>query len=257
MTPSPSSKGIHPTMTSLPSGKLFPLLMVIPYNQLNRVHSLTAILTKAVKYKANHGAKFICPACLPLYNKTIPDNATTVIHVRGGAAHKSQLDDYASYKAAKRGVSKFLHNIVNEIWYNDLKNANTFYTKVTAIDIMSLLGANSGGLHALNMNLLCTDTMQYYVQADGIPQFIVMMEDAQKKAKRAGMPIADVELVKMALALSFRPSTSHMRSSIGKASRPGLVRGKPGRWLSALPTSNASTNTKLWGEANPVAMPTQ
>jgi hypothetical protein len=30
------------------------------------------------------------------------------------------------------------------------------------------------------------------------PHFIVMMEDAQKKAKRAGMPIADVELVMMA-----------------------------------------------------------
>jgi hypothetical protein len=27
---------------------IHPLLMVIPYNQLNRVHSLTAILTKAV-----------------------------------------------------------------------------------------------------------------------------------------------------------------------------------------------------------------
>ena len=45
-----------------------------------------------------------------------------------------------------------------------------------------------------------TNMTQYYVQADGIPQFIVMMEDAQKKAKRAGMPIADVELVMMALA---------------------------------------------------------
>jgi hypothetical protein len=42
--------------------------------------------------------------------------------------------------------------------------------------------------------------MQYYVQADGIPQFIVMMEDAQKKTKQAGMPIANVELVMMALA---------------------------------------------------------
>jgi hypothetical protein len=41
---------------------------------------------------------------------------------------------------------------------------------------------------------------QYYVQADGIPQFIVMMEDAQKKAKQADMPIADVKLVTMALA---------------------------------------------------------
>jgi hypothetical protein len=38
---------------------------------------------------------------------------------------------------------------------------------------------------------LRTNMTQYYVQADGILQFIVMMEDAQKKAKRAGMPIAE------------------------------------------------------------------
>ena len=42
---------------------------------------------------------------------------------------------------------------------------------------------------------------QYYSQADGIPQFINMMVDAQKKVKRAGMPIADIELVMMALAV--------------------------------------------------------
>jgi hypothetical protein len=100
----------------------------------------------------------------------------------------------------KQGVSKFLHDVVKEIWFNDLKNANTFYTKVTAINIMSLLNANCGELHTLNMISLCTDMMQYYVQADGFPQFIVMMEDAQKKAKQAGMPIADIELVMMALA---------------------------------------------------------
>jgi hypothetical protein len=41
---------------------------------------------------------------------------------------------------------------------------------------------------------------QYYVQSDGIPQYINMLEDAQKKAKRAGMPIADIELVMMASA---------------------------------------------------------
>jgi hypothetical protein len=97
-------------------------------------------------------------------------------------------------------VSKFLHDVVNEIWYNDLKNADTFYTKVTAINIMALLDATSGGLHALDMISLCTNMMQYYMQADGIPQFIVMMEDAQKKAKRAGMPIANVKLVMMASA---------------------------------------------------------
>jgi hypothetical protein len=75
--------------------------MGILYDQLNRVQSLMAILTKAVKYKANHGAKFVRPACLPLYDKTIADNATTVVCIRAEATHKSQLNDYASYKAAK------------------------------------------------------------------------------------------------------------------------------------------------------------
>jgi hypothetical protein len=99
-------------------------------------------------------------------------------------------------------MSKFFCNVLDEIWYNNLKNANTFYTKVTVIDIMSLLDANREGLDVLNVILFCTDMimMQYYMQADGIPQFIVMMEDAQKKAKQAGMPIANVEVVMMALA---------------------------------------------------------
>jgi hypothetical protein len=154
------------------------LLMVIPYDQLNGVHSLTASLAEAVKYKANHGAKFVHPAHLPLYNKTIADDATKVVRICAEAAHKSRLDDYTSYKAAKQGVGKFLHNIVDEIWYNDLKNADIFYTKVTATDIMSLLDANSGGFHAFDMILICTDVMQYYMQADGIPQFILMIEDA-------------------------------------------------------------------------------
>jgi hypothetical protein len=178
---------------------LLPLLMVIPYDQLKGIHSLTAILTEAAKYESEHGnAKFVRPARLPLYDKNIADDATTVIRVHAEAAHKSRLDDYASYEAAERGVAKFLCDVVDEIWCNDLKDAKTFYTKVTAIEIMALLDANSGGLHAVDIISLRTNMTQYSVQADGIPQFIVMMEDAQKKAKRAGMPIADVELVMMA-----------------------------------------------------------
>ena len=78
--------------------------------------------------------------------------------------------------------------MVDEIWYNDLKDAETFYTKVTAIEIMALLDANSGGLHAVDMISLRTNMTQYYVQADGIPQFIVMMEDVQKKVTGRACP---------------------------------------------------------------------
>ncbi len=180
---------------------LLPLLMVIPYDQLGGIHSLVAILTEATKYEADHGnKKFVRPQRLPLYNDTIADDATIVIRVRSEAAHKSRLNDYASYEAAERGVAKFLRDVVDKIWYNNLEDADLFYTKVAAIDIMALFNANSGGLHTINMIILRKNVIQYYVQAEGIPQYIVMMEDAQKKAKRAGMPIANVELVMMALA---------------------------------------------------------
>jgi hypothetical protein len=55
-------------------------------------------------------------------------------------------------------------------------------------------------MHAIKIISLRSNMTQYYVQADGVPQFIVMMKDAQKKAKQAGMPIANIELVMMTLA---------------------------------------------------------
>ena len=41
--------------------------------------------------------------------------------------------------------------MVDETWYADLKDADTFYTKVLAIKLMAVLDANSGGLHAVDM----------------------------------------------------------------------------------------------------------
>ena len=66
-----------------------------------------------------------------------------------------------------------------------------------ALEIIEHLDANRVGLHALDMITLRTNMTHYYGQADGIPQYIIMLEDAQKKATQAGMPIADVELVMM------------------------------------------------------------
>jgi hypothetical protein len=178
---------------------LLPIKMEIPYNQLGGVQSLTAILIDTARYATNHGGNaFKCPDCLPLYDSSIANDATTVVHIRAESAHKSCLNNYASFKAAERGAAKFLCETVNEVWYNNLKDADTFYTKVTALKNMTFLDANGGGLHATDMISLCTTMHQYFWQADGIPQYIIMLEDAQKKAKRAGMPVANIELFMMA-----------------------------------------------------------
>jgi hypothetical protein len=180
---------------------LLPILMEILYNQLGGVNSLTAILMDPLRYAADHGgAAFKCPACLLLYDKNIADNAITVVRIRAEPAHPARLENYANYEAAERGTTKLLCKVVDKVWYNNLKDADTFYTKVLALEIMAFLDANSGGLHAVNMITLCTNMHRYYAQVDGIPQYIIMLEEAQKKAKQAGMPIADIKLVMMALA---------------------------------------------------------
>jgi hypothetical protein len=162
--------------------KILPILMEIPYNQLGGTHSLVGILTDATRYTANHGgATFVRPLCLPLYDASIANDATTVVRICAEAAHQAKLNDYASFKAAKHGAAKFLHEVVDEVWYNDLKDADTFYTKVMARKIIAFLDANSRGLHAINMISLRTNMHNYYTQADGIPQYINMLEDAQKR----------------------------------------------------------------------------
>jgi hypothetical protein len=91
--------------------------MEIPYDQLGGIHLLTITLTDAVRYTANHGGNaFVCPPCLPLYDGTIMDNATTVVRVCAKSAHKARLGDYASQEAAKHGAAKFLCNAMEEVW---------------------------------------------------------------------------------------------------------------------------------------------
>ena len=81
---------------------------------------------------------------------------TTVVRVHVESTHQAGLDNYASYEAAKQSAAKFLRKTIDEVWYNDIKDADTFYMKVTALEIITFLNANSGGLHAIIMISLCT-----------------------------------------------------------------------------------------------------
>ncbi len=58
-----------------------------------------------------------------------------------------------------------------------------------ALEIISFLDANSGGLHAIDMISPRTNMHQYYVQADGIPQYIIMLEDAKRRRRGPACPL--------------------------------------------------------------------
>ena len=60
--------------------------------------------------------------------------------------------------------------------------------------LLELLKKNSTGLHALDIVALCTNMLLLYKNAASMPDFILKMEEPQKKAKRAKLPILDIEL---------------------------------------------------------------
>ena len=106
------------------------------------------ILTDPTRYSADRGRKpFVIPTRLPLYDSTIADDATTVVRVCAEAAHKSRLDEFASFDMAERSAAKFLWESVEEVWFNNLKDVDAFCTKLSALEIITFLNANSGGIH--------------------------------------------------------------------------------------------------------------
>ncbi len=62
------------------------------------------------------------------------------------------------------------------------------------LDLLEHLEIYSIGLHALNIVALYSNMLLLYKNAASLPDFIIAMEEAQKKAKRAKLPILDIEL---------------------------------------------------------------
>ena len=143
---------------------LYPLLLDIPYNDPD--NNLIGIIEPLAAYIATWGQPFPIPAQPPAY-PAIADNATAVVRARSEAEHALLLQDYASYDAAERAVAKFIREAVDEIWYRDLRHARSFYTSVTAVQLLDHLDANCGGLHPSELVNLPTEMMGYYALADG------------------------------------------------------------------------------------------
>jgi hypothetical protein len=155
-------------MTCSPSGKL----SSPPPRQLKGIHSLTAILTEALKYEADHvSKKSYVPPTSPstiFPSPTMPQLLSVFVQ-RQPINPASLTTPDSIYEAVERGVTKFFCNVVGKVWYNDLKDAKMFYMKVMAIKIMALLDTNSRGLHAVYMISLCTNMMHFTYRQMAFP----------------------------------------------------------------------------------------
>ena len=75
--------------------------------------------------------------------------------------------------------------VVDETWYKELEDPDTFYTKFTALKLLDHLTEFCAGLHTVDAVNIPHLMKTLYKDLYGIPQFINAMEAAQNKSKRA------------------------------------------------------------------------
>jgi hypothetical protein len=66
------------------------------------------------------------------------------------------------------------------------------------MQLITHLANNCCGLHPAELINLPTQMLSFYTEADGIPEYINMLEDAQQKLEQAKLPMSDEQLLAIA-----------------------------------------------------------
>ena len=163
---------------------LYPILLDIPYDQAEGKHSLVALILDAAEYFKLYNATFIRPTRLGAYDSSIADDASNRVRAEAEAKWTAKRKDLEIFEVTERELRKFILAIVEDTWVRELKDANTFYTKVTGKALLDHLQASCLGTHAIDALTLQLEMRDYHVKAEGIPEYINLLEDAQRTAKR-------------------------------------------------------------------------
>ena len=177
---------------------LTPLLLSIPYDESHEDNNLWGLIASPEDYADRYNqAVFTVPTRPPIYPVVAAD-ATAPVRAEAEFKNAAKLVDFNIHAAAERGCHDFIKSIVEDTWIAELKHAATFYVGIKASAFLTHLQKHCGGLHALDVVDLQVDMRLYYADAAGIPEYIIMLEDSQKKAKRANLPISDDVLAAIA-----------------------------------------------------------
>ena len=106
-------------------------------------------------------------------------------------ARKAKRTDRATYETAQQETTHFVFAVVADTWVQELQDTETIYTEVASKDLLSHLQAGCTGRHALDLLELHNEMQRYHLEVEGIPEYINILEDAQRQAVQAGQTIAN------------------------------------------------------------------
>ena len=182
-----------------PTNALAPALLEIPYDDdAAGGHNLWGIIAPEDDYIELCKKAFTPQRKLAASDPAITSSMQSSERHTKSCAWDSLLTDRASFLAADRGVKKFICAAVDETWYKELEDARTFYARVPASKIMEHLRSRCRGLTNIELIDIPNEMRTFYADAEGIPQYINLMEVAQRKAARGNLPVTDQTMVAIA-----------------------------------------------------------
>jgi hypothetical protein len=203
-------------LVSLSDG-ILPILLKATYDHVNGIHNLWGLVARAGCYLHHYGAPFVCPAThLACYDPVINAEASCINRVGAETAWAALIQDYMAYKVTDCSIKVFIEEVVNDMWICNLYNLERFYSNVTALAIFHHLCKRSGGLHSLDMVSLTIQMSQYYEGMPDIPEYIFLLEDAQRKTARACLPVTNQTLTILASTALLAADTSPHNNELWK-----------------------------------------
>jgi hypothetical protein len=150
----------------------------------------------AADYQAIYGHPFD-ELHLPMaaYDPSIASDATDAVRVKAEREWTAKANCQRLIRATERLGRIFLTTIVEDTWLLPLKSPTTFYNKVSLRDMLQHLATSTAGLEATDIVTLLVDMQSWWEEDPRVPEYINKLEDAQKKALRAALPITNEWLV--------------------------------------------------------------
>ena len=172
---------------------LLPVLMSTKYDKLTVTHNLSGVILPSERYKQIYKkGDYLIPPVIVLYDDTIDKDSTRIEVHRAEGKHEARRNDHQLYETADNACRNFIMTVVDKTWYKELEDPDTLYTNATALKLLDHITELCLILHTVNAVDIPQVMKTLFSDAEGIPQFINAIEEAQRKSKRAKLVIHDL-----------------------------------------------------------------
>ena len=89
--------------------------------------------------------------------------------------------------------------VIKETWYKQFRHARRIYAAVPSSQIIGHICKRARGFHTTKLIELPAQMRTFYANAKGVPEYINLMEDSQRKSIHKNLAVSNAVMVAIAM----------------------------------------------------------